>query len=55
MVDAALVGFHRRETVTIPALADEGQFQAMQQARLAFAPNLSKSEVAPRYRKWTVI
>lgn len=50
MVDAALVGFDRRETVTIPPLADEGQFTAMQQARLAMAPNLSKSEVAPRYQ-----
>jgi len=51
MVDAALVGFDRRETVTIPALADEAQFTAMQQARLAMAPNLSKSEVALPYQK----
>ncbi|MER9254860.1 SDR family NAD(P)-dependent oxidoreductase [Mesorhizobium sp. M0598] len=51
MVDAALVGFDRAETVTIPPLADEEQFTAMQQARLAMAPNLSKSNVAPRYRK----
>lgn len=50
MVDAALVGFDRRETVTIPALPDHGQFQKMQDARLAMAPNLSRSEVAPRYR-----
>jgi len=55
MVDAALVGFDRRETVTIPPLADEGQFQVMQQARLAMAPHLSKSEVPPRYRKQAVI
>jgi hypothetical protein len=51
MVDAALTGLDRRETVTIPALADEDQFTAMQQARLAMAPNLSKRDVAPRYRK----
>lgn len=51
MVDAALVGFDRGETVTIPPLTDEEQFTAMQQARLAMAPNLSKSNVAPRYRK----
>jgi short-subunit dehydrogenase len=49
MVDAALVGFDRRETVTIPPLPDEGQFLAMQQARLAMAPNLSRSEVPVRY------
>ncbi|MET0363362.1 MAG: SDR family oxidoreductase [Sphingobium sp.] len=54
MVDAALVGFDRRETVTIPPLADESQFTAMQQARLAMAPNLSKSKVAPRYRGQTM-
>lgn len=49
MVDAALVGFDRGETVTIPPLPDEGQFLAMQQARLAMAPNLSRSEVPARY------
>lgn len=49
MVDAALVGFDRRETVTIPPLPDEGQFHAMQQARLAMAPNLSRSDVPARY------
>lgn len=49
MVDAALVGFDRRETVTIPPLHDEGQFLAMQQARLAMAPNLSRSDVPARY------
>ena len=49
MVDAALVGFDRRETVTIPPLPDEGQFLAMQQARLAMAPNLSRSDVPVRY------
>jgi len=49
MVDAALVGFDRRETVTIPPLPDEGQFLALQQARLAMAPNLSRSDVPARY------
>jgi short-subunit dehydrogenase len=51
LVDAALAGFDRRETVTIPPLAEEAQFTAMQQARLAMAPNLSKREVASRYRE----
>jgi short-subunit dehydrogenase len=51
LVDAALVGFDRREAVTIPPLADENQWSAMQQARLAMGPNLSKSAVADRYRE----
>ncbi|MBW8754523.1 MAG: SDR family NAD(P)-dependent oxidoreductase [Sphingomonadales bacterium] len=51
LVDAALLGFDRRETVTIPPLADEGQWIAMQQARQAMGPNLSKSAVADRYRE----
>lgn len=50
LVDAALVGFDRGEIVTIPFLADEGQWQAMQEARLALATMLSRREVAPRYR-----
>jgi len=51
LVDAALVGFDRREAITIPPLPDEGQFIAMQQARAAMGPNLSKSAVADRYRE----
>ncbi|KXU31887.1 SDR family oxidoreductase [Sphingobium sp. 22B] len=50
MVDAALLGFHRGETVTIPPLSDEQQWLTLQEARLAMGPNLSKSDVAPRYR-----
>lgn len=50
MVDAALVGFDRKETVTIPPLPDAGQFEEMQAARRAMAPNLSRSEVPARYR-----
>lgn len=49
LVDAALIGFDRRETVTIPPLPDDAQWTAMQAARLAMGPNLSKSRVAPRY------
>jgi uncharacterized protein len=51
LVDAALVGFDRREAVTIPPLADEGQWTAMEEARLALAPNMSRREVAARYRE----
>ncbi|MET0361345.1 MAG: SDR family oxidoreductase [Sphingobium sp.] len=51
LVDAALIGFDRGETVTIPPLADESLWQAMQDARLAMGSHLSKREVAPRYRQ----
>lgn len=51
LVDAALVGFDRGETVTIPPLEDEGQWTALQDARLALAPNLSRRQVAARYRE----
>jgi hypothetical protein len=50
-VDAALVGLDKGEVVTIPPLADEGQWTAYNEARLAMAPNLSRSEVAERYRQ----
>jgi len=50
LVDAALVGFDLRETVTIPPLADEGQWDAFTQARLAMGPGLSRRAVADRYR-----
>jgi short-subunit dehydrogenase len=51
LVDAALLGFDRGETVTIPPLADEGLYRAYDDARLALAPHLSKRDVAPRYRQ----
>ena len=50
MVDAALLGLDRGETVTIPPLPDEAQWVAYTEARLALGPNLSRREVAPRYR-----
>jgi short-subunit dehydrogenase len=50
LVDAALVGLDRGETVTIPPLADERQWVLYNEARLAMAPNLSRREVADRYR-----
>ncbi|MDK4717306.1 SDR family NAD(P)-dependent oxidoreductase [Rhizobium sp. CNPSo 4039] len=49
LVDAALVGFDRRETVTIPPLPDDALWKAMQEARLSMAPNLSRRVVADRY------
>ncbi len=50
MVDAALVGFDRKEPVTFPALQDEAVWQAFVAARQAMLPNLQKSDVAARYR-----
>lgn len=51
LVDAALVGLDKGEVVTIPPLADEGQWTAYNEARLAMAPNLSRHEGADRYRE----
>jgi hypothetical protein len=51
LVDAALVGLDKGEVVTIPPLADERQWTAYNEARLAMAPNLSRDEVADRYRQ----
>jgi short-subunit dehydrogenase len=49
LVDAALVGLDRGEIVTIPPLADLGQWEAYDAARRAMGPNLSRSNVAERY------
>jgi short-subunit dehydrogenase len=49
LVDAALVGFDRRETVTIPPLPDVEQWQAYEAARRAMLPNLRQSTPAQRY------
>ncbi|RYE02930.1 MAG: SDR family oxidoreductase [Sphingomonadales bacterium] len=49
LVDAALIGFDRRETVTIPSLPDEAQWTAMLDARLAMVPNLQNRRVGARY------
>ena len=50
LVDAALLGLDRGETVTIPPLQDESLWTAYEAARVALAPHLSRKEVAPRYR-----
>lgn len=50
LVDAALVGFDRRELVTIPPLPDAGQWDALQAARLAMLPNYGNQHPAERYR-----
>jgi len=50
MVDAALSGFDQRVLITLPSLPDAGDWQAMVAARLALAPNLSRSSAAARYK-----
>ncbi|KWA43223.1 AraC family transcriptional regulator [Burkholderia multivorans] len=49
MVDAALVGFERRELVTIPSLHAGEAWDAYDGARRAMAPHLSSDTPAPRY------
>jgi short-subunit dehydrogenase len=51
LVDAALVGFDRRETITIPPLHDAGQWEAYEAARVAMGPNFLQSHAAERYRQ----
>jgi short-subunit dehydrogenase len=50
LVDAALVGFDRREPVTIPALHDAGQWDAYQGARQTMLPGFAQTQAAERYR-----
>jgi short-subunit dehydrogenase len=50
MVDAAIAGFLQGELVTIPALPDAADFQALEAARLKLAPNLNRNHAAARYK-----
>jgi uncharacterized protein len=50
LVDAALAGFDRRETVTIPPLPDAAQWDAFDAARQAMIPNFAQVHAAARYR-----
>lgn len=49
LVDAALVGFDRREPVTIPPLPDASQWEAFEAARQAMLPGFARSRPADRY------
>ncbi|MCH4024472.1 MAG: SDR family oxidoreductase [Acetobacter sp.] len=49
LVDAALVGFDRRESVTIPPLHDLGQWEAFEEARKSMLPGFAQSRPADRY------
>jgi uncharacterized protein len=50
LVDAALAGFDRRETVTIPPLPDAGQWTVFEAARQVMLPNFKQVHAAERYR-----
>ena len=50
MVDAALVGFDRKELVTIPSLPEASDWDAFEAARRVMVPNLSRSTAAARYK-----
>ena len=50
LVDAALVGFDRRELISLPSLPDLAQWENFQKARLAMLPNFRQEHPAARYR-----
>ncbi|HEX7952299.1 MAG TPA: SDR family oxidoreductase, partial [Burkholderiales bacterium] len=50
LVDAALIGFDRREPITIPPLYDAGQWDAYQGLRQAMLPGFAQALPAERYR-----
>ena len=50
LVDAALIGYDRRELVTIPPLPDADQWNTLDTARQAMLPNFAQSLPAERYR-----
>lgn len=49
LVDAALLGFDRREGVTIPPLHDAARWDAFQAARHTLISDIRQAEVAARY------
>jgi uncharacterized protein len=50
MVDAALAGLDQGELVTIPALPEAADFDALTAARQHLGPNLSRDHAAARYK-----
>jgi short-subunit dehydrogenase len=50
LVDAAMVGFDRREVVTIPPLPDEAQWSNLEAARIAMIPNYVQAHAGARYQ-----
>jgi len=50
LVDAALVGFDKREAVTIPPLHDDAAWDKLNGARQALLGGIKQSNAAERYR-----
>lgn len=50
LVDAALVGFDRREGITIPPLPEAAAWDALEVARKALLPGFGNSKPGARYR-----
>jgi hypothetical protein len=50
LVDAALVGFDRREPVTIPPLQQAERWDDLQSARQGLLGQIRQAEVAQRYQ-----
>jgi uncharacterized protein len=50
LVDAALVGFDRREAITLPLLPDTSEWDAYDTARKAMLPYFGDVQVVERYR-----
>lgn len=50
LVDAALIGFDRKELVTIPPVPDVAAWDAFEQARAMLAAGFGNAEPAARYR-----
>jgi hypothetical protein len=50
LVDAALVGFDRREPVTIPPLHEAERWDELQRARQGLLGQIRQSAVAQRYQ-----
>lgn len=50
LVDAALVGFDKREAVTIPPLHDDAAWDKLNSARQALLGGIKQSNAAERYR-----
>jgi short-subunit dehydrogenase len=50
LVDAALVGFDRRELVTIPPLHDGARWEVLNAARQTLIGDIRQAHVAERYR-----
>lgn len=51
LVDAAMIGYDRREAVTIPPLHDEARWAGMEGARQAFLGEIRQAHAAERYQK----